>query len=220
MFEHVLLVAHVVVLGYWLGADLVINATYRYVSWSRGMPFQERSRLMEHVMHVDQHVRYALVLQLALGVSLASLKGYLPIGEPTVWVAAVLAAAWIILLELVYRRRHSPSGPLLDTIDLALWVAAGVLLVGISGASAGGFMSLPGWLTLKLALFGGVFLAGVGIRVALMAFFRAWQEVAEKGSSDARETAIRQGYWRATAVLIGLWVLIGAMVVLSVGKPF
>ncbi|HPF28154.1 MAG TPA: hypothetical protein PK159_16340, partial [Steroidobacteraceae bacterium] len=115
MFEHVLLVAHVVVLGYWLGADLVINATYRYVSWSRGMPFQERSRLMEHVMHVDQHVRYALVLQLALGVSLASLKGYLPIGEPTVWVAAVLAAAWIILLELVYRRRHSPSGPLLDT---------------------------------------------------------------------------------------------------------
>ncbi|HPF27431.1 MAG TPA: hypothetical protein PK159_12640, partial [Steroidobacteraceae bacterium] len=102
----------------------------------------------------------------------------------------------------------------------ALWVAAGVLLVGISGASAGGFMSLPGWLTLKLALFGGVFLAGVGIRVALMAFFRAWQEVAEKGSSDARETAIRQGYWRATAVLIGLWLLIGAMVVLSVGKPF
>jgi hypothetical protein len=220
MFEHTLLVAHIVVLGYWLGADLVINATYRYVSWSRGMPFPERNRLMDHVMHVDQHVRYALVLQLALGASLASLKGYLPFGSAAVWVAAVLAAAWIFLLELVYRKRRAPSGPLLDTLDLLLWVAAGVVLLAVSGAAATGLMALPGWLALKLALFGGVYLTGVGIRVALMAFFRAWQEVAEKGSTDARETAIRQGYWRATAVLIGLWLLIGGMVILSVGKPF
>ena len=63
MLQKTLLVAHIVVLGYWLGADLVINSTYRYVSWSHGMPFAERSRLMDHVMHVDQHVRYALVLQ-------------------------------------------------------------------------------------------------------------------------------------------------------------
>ena len=80
MLQKTLLVAHIVVLGYWLGADLVINSTYRYVSWSHGMPFAERSRLMDHVMHVDQHVRYALVLQLALGISLAALNGYLPFG--------------------------------------------------------------------------------------------------------------------------------------------
>lgn len=219
MFEHALLVAHIVVLGYWLGADLVINATYRYACWSAGMPFPERNRLMEHVMHVDQHVRYALVLQLALGVSLASLIGYLPFGAAAVPVAAVLAAAWIVLLELVYRRRHAPSGPLLDTIDLVLWIAAGLLLLVAAGVAAAGVLDLPGWLTLKLALFGGVYLAGVGIRVALMGFFRSWQEVAEKGSTEVREAAIRRGYWRATAVLIGLWALIGAIVFLSVGKP-
>ena len=43
-------------LGYWLGSEFVINSTYRYVSYSDRMPFEERSRLMEHVMHVDQHV--------------------------------------------------------------------------------------------------------------------------------------------------------------------
>ena len=63
-----LLVAHIAVLGYWLGSELVINHTYRYVSWSAGMPFAERDRLMDHVMDVDQHVRYALVLQLRPGV--------------------------------------------------------------------------------------------------------------------------------------------------------
>ena len=39
MLLHVLLVIHIVVLGYWLGAELVINSTYRYVSYGSDMPF-------------------------------------------------------------------------------------------------------------------------------------------------------------------------------------
>ena len=81
MFEQALLVAHIAVLGYWLGSELVINATYRYVSCADAMPFAERDRLMEHVMHVDQHVRYALVLQAALGTALAVTYGYIPGGR-------------------------------------------------------------------------------------------------------------------------------------------
>jgi len=68
-----LLAIHIAVLGYWLGSELVINSTYRYVSYSGDMPFAERARLMEHVMHVDQHVRYALALQATLGTALAAL---------------------------------------------------------------------------------------------------------------------------------------------------
>jgi hypothetical protein len=219
MLQKTLLVAHIVVLGYWLGADLVINSTYRYVSWSHGMPFAERSRLMDHVMHVDQHVRYALVLQLALGISLAALNGYLPFGGITVSSAAVLALVWIVLLELVHRLRHTPSGPLLDTIDLAAWIGAGTLLLLASLAAAGNLLALPLWLAIKLALFGGVFLAGVVIRIALKDFFQAWQEVAEHGSNDARETAIRRGYVRATRVLLALWVFIAGIVVLSIWRP-
>jgi hypothetical protein len=219
MVERILLVAHIIVLGYWLGADLVINSTYRYVSWSREMPFGERNRLMDHVMHVDQHVRYAMVLQLALGTSLAALSGYLPHGRITIGIAAALAVAWIVLLELVHRLRYTPSGPLLDTVDLAAWVGAGILLLLASLAAAGNLLALPLWLTIKLALFGGVFLAGVGIRIALKDFFRAWQEVAEHGSNDARETAIRRGYVRATFVLLALWAFIAGIVVLSVWRP-
>ena len=51
-----LLAAHIVVLGYWLGSELVINSTYRLVSFADDMSFAERDRLMNHVMHVDQHV--------------------------------------------------------------------------------------------------------------------------------------------------------------------
>ena len=43
MLLTVLLVAHIAVLGYWLGSELVINSTYRYVSYGRHVPFAERS---------------------------------------------------------------------------------------------------------------------------------------------------------------------------------
>ncbi len=59
MLIEVLLVAHIVVLGYWLEAEFVINSEYRYVSRAAGMPLAERARLMEYVMKV---VPSALVL--------------------------------------------------------------------------------------------------------------------------------------------------------------
>ncbi|MEO5829905.1 MAG: hypothetical protein ABIQ36_04990, partial [Rhodanobacter sp.] len=85
MLLQTLLVMHIAVLGYWLGAELVINSTYRYVSCGSHMPFAERNRLMEHVMHVEQHVRYALVLQAGLGFALAALYGFVPGGERSAW---------------------------------------------------------------------------------------------------------------------------------------
>jgi len=50
----------------------VINSTYRNVANSDAMPVAERGRLMDHVMNVDQPVRYALVLQMTLGTALAA----------------------------------------------------------------------------------------------------------------------------------------------------
>lgn len=81
MLEQVLLVIHIAVLGYWLGAELVINSTFRYVCYETSVPFTKRSRLMNHVMRVDQHVRYALILQATLGTALAALQGIIPGGE-------------------------------------------------------------------------------------------------------------------------------------------
>ena len=106
MLISVLLVAHIAVLGYWLGSEFVINSTYRYVSYGSRMPFAERDRLMDHVMHVDQHVRYALVLQAGLGFALAALYGYVPGGTATAWVAGTLAAIWLAFVEIVHRLRH------------------------------------------------------------------------------------------------------------------
>lgn len=80
---------HVLVMGYWIGTDLVIDALVHYAIRARAIPGAERGRLWDFLMHVDQHPRNALILSLPLGLTLAALLGLSPIAGP--W----LALAWL-----------------------------------------------------------------------------------------------------------------------------
>jgi len=57
---------------------------------------------------------------------------------------------------------------------------------------------------------------GLWIRGELAAYFRLWGTLGREGSSPALEAALGRACWRATAVLAGLWLLIAAIVALSV----
>lgn len=219
MLLQILLVAHIAVLGYWLGSELVINSTYRYVCYSKETPFAERSRLMEQVMHVDQHVRYALVLQAGLGVSLAALYGLIPGAAATATVAAVLCVLWLGFVEAAHRLRHGRVGSMLGTVDRASRYVFMAVLLCLASGLIGGSWGMPLWLRWKLALFAGVMAAGVGIRLALISHFRTWRLMAQVGPDDASNATIRRTYIKATSVLAVLWLFIAAIVVVSVYKP-
>ena len=214
-----LLAIHIAVLGYWLGSELVINSTYRYVSYGADMPFAERARLMEHVMHVDQHVRYALALQATLGTMLAAVYGYVPGGGNLATAAGVFGLAWLAFIEAVHRLRHSAAGKTLGAIDRASRYVLMVVLLGIAAGLIGAGWPMPEWLRWKLALFAGVIACGVGIRFALIAHFRTWAVMARDGPTEATNAIIRRTYVRATSILALLWIFIAAITVLSVWKP-
>lgn len=214
-----LVVAHIVVLGYWLGSELVINSTYRYVSYRSNIPFPARKELMEHVLDVDQHVRYALVLQAGLGVVLASLLGYLPGGSSLAVVATAITAVWLGFVEVVHRWRSRAVGARLAAVDRAIRYGLLVVLVAAWIGSLTGSIALASWLGWKLFCFAGVILCGVGIRLQIIKFFETWAVIEQSGSTEDRESRIRQIYVHATGILVGLWVFIAAMVILSVWKP-
>jgi hypothetical protein len=215
-----LLVMHIAVLGYWLGSELVINSTFRYVSYAATLPFAERDRLLDHVLDVDQHVRYALILQLGLGVMLAGLLGYLPGGGTLASVAATLALAWLVLVEATHRLRKTAPGQRLARIDAGLRYAVMLLLVLPAARWLMGAGQLPVWLTIKLVLFAGVIASGLGIRLALVRYFQVWREIQRGGTGEAHEARLRAGYASATGVLVVLWIFILGIVLLSVLKPF
>ncbi|OFA29842.1 hypothetical protein BAE46_13215 [Glaciecola punicea] len=215
----VLLVAHIAVLGYWLGSEFVINHTFRYVSWSAGMPFDERSRLMSHVMNVDQHVRYALVLQLGLGFALAALYGFIPGGEASAWAFLLFMLAWLGFVEVIHHLRTGPISNTLALIDRSSRYLLIIILAGIGIYSLLKSSSIPHWLSWKLICFAGVISSGVGIRIALIQYFTIWKRIEKEGSTASNERAIKSAYKKATSVLLVLWVFIALIVYLSVWKP-
>ena len=214
-----LLVAHIAVLGYWLGSELVINSTYRYVCYAEDMPFEQRSLLMDHVMHVDQHVRYALVLQFSLGVMLSAAYGFIPGGSALVQLVGVLGLLWLVFVEVTHRLRKQPLGQGLARIDRASRYVLIILLLAFAVGLLGGSWPVPTWLRWKLAAFAGVLACGVGIRLCLIGHFRCWSEMAQQGVTAERNAVIRRVYKQATSVLVLLWVFIGLIVYLSVVKP-
>ncbi|MEQ8736798.1 MAG: hypothetical protein RIC29_17885 [Rhodospirillaceae bacterium] len=219
MLEPTLLVAHIAVLGYWLGAEFVINSGYRYVCRAASMPFEERNKLMDHVLDVDQHVRYALILQLGLGFTLAALYGFVPGGSETAMATAAIAILWLLFVEVIHHKRKDPAGAALARLDRGLRY---VVMVGLAAAGlyalANG-TNVPFWLAWKLMLFAGVMACGVGIRLSIIDFYRTWAVIKRDGSSDALEAKIRHIYTYGTAILVGLWLLIGGIVILSIWKP-
>lgn len=219
MLPQALLVAHIAIFGYWLGSELVINSTYRHVCFGTGLPFPERNRMMEHVMDADQHVRYALALQVTTGFALAALYGFIPGGSTAAWTAAIFGALWLTFIETVHRLRHAPTGRRLGTIDRGSRYLLMAALLGISVGLIGRGWGTPGWLRLKLALFAGVMACGVGIRILLIAHFRVWKAMAQDGPSDQSNALIRGIYIKATSILGLLWALIACIVAISIWKP-
>jgi hypothetical protein len=219
MLIEILLVAHIVVLGYWLGSEFVINSGYRYVCRAASMPFDERNKLMDHVLDVDQHVRYALVLQIGLGTGLAALYGYIPGGETSAIMAGVVATGWLIFVEFIHHKRQDPAGVRLGFIDRAIRY---ILMVGLAAIGIGALMTqgdMPSWLAWKLILFAGVILSGVGIRYSIIDFYRTWAQIKENGSTPEHEHSIWFIYKYGTGILLGLWIFIAVIAVLSVWKP-
>jgi hypothetical protein len=210
--HHWLLVAHIAVLGYWLGSELVINSAYRMICTRDDLPFAARDAMMDHLMDADQHVRIALIAQLALGLMLAaSLFGW---PRWLAWLAAVVGVAWWAMVETVHRARKTAFGQRLASLDRGLRYA---VMAGLGGLAL--VLDLPLWLRIKLALFAAVMACGVGIRLALIAHFWVWADMAGQGPTPAGNAAIRAIYRRATAILILLWALIGAIILLSILKP-
>ena len=214
-----LLVAHIAVLGYWLGSELVINSTYKYVSYRGDMDFDERARLMDHVMHVDQHVRYALVLQAGLGFMLAIAYGFIPGGDTAFWAAGIIMFLWLGFVEAVHRLRHNNTGMVFASIDRASRYVLIAIFLALAFQLIGGSWPAPLWLRVKFGLFAGIILCGVGIRFALIEHFRTWKTMATEGVTDARNDVIKRTYVKATSVLVLLWVFIAAVVIVSIWKP-
>jgi hypothetical protein len=214
--------AHVLVMGYWLGSELVINALTHYITRATSLPGGERIRLWDFLLHVDQHVRNAMILSVPLGFSLAALLGLVPIGSiglALIWLASV---AWFWFMWIVHWRRKSPQGPALARWD---WRTRYVLIAVF--AATGSVSLITGWpvpakwLALKALLFSAAIACGIAVRHYIReAYCSALPAIAADRADAADNETFRVLMVRATGALVVLWILLFTIGALGALKPF
>lgn len=69
---------HVLIMGYWIGSDLMVNQLTHCVTHPRSLPAAERTRLWNFLMDVDQRPHNALILSVPLGFTLAARMRLVP----------------------------------------------------------------------------------------------------------------------------------------------
>jgi hypothetical protein len=212
---------HVLVMGYWIGSDLVINQLAHYTARSAGMSGPDRGRLWHFLMDVDQHPRNALILSLPLGLTLAAWIGLSPITGGWLVLAWVLSGLWFWQMWATHLQGASALGATLRRLDW--WIRYVVIAACVL---AGGATLLVGepfgarWLGAKVLLFGGVIACGLGIRHYIRKYLEIWPRAVDGSASPADEAALRRNMREATWVLVLLHVLVVAIGLIGVLKPF
>ena len=212
--------AHVLVMGYWLGSELVINALTHYIARASSLPADERMRLWDFLLDVDQHVRNALILSVPLGFTLAAMLGLVPLGGAGLAALWVLSALWFWFMWLVHWRRKTPQGRALAVWDRRLRYLLIAVFAGSALWSLATGRPYPTvWLALKVLLFSGVMACGIAVRHYIREAYReALPAIAAGRATAAHEADFRRLMVKGTWALVVLWTLLFAIGALGAFK--
>jgi hypothetical protein len=221
-----LIILHILLIVTWLGMDIGVFLSSFWIRNAR-LSVETRLQIGRLAGLLDMGPRSSLILMLAVGLGLTSLGPWGTLPATVAAVSAALSAVWLWAIWQQYAAVHALAAghPLRQNaffvttfrkIDLAVRVALAVALLALGATS---ILGTPPWLSWKIALFGVIILAGVGIRLVADQFPIALGEIARLGSTPEREQRLNQALQRAYPFVLGLWALLIIMTALAVAKP-
>lgn len=219
--ETLSLALHMIVFGYLLGSDWVVDQRTFYFMHSSDVTPQERSRQMKSLLLSDQHPRMGLILFIATGYTVEILYGWSPFGTEMLPVIWGVCALWFAEIWVSFLNEAKPWGRTLVTIDM-VWryvLAAFCAGSGIYSLLGGGFYP-SSWMGLKYALLGTLIGGGVTVRFAVRELQAAWPGYMQSGSTPEFEEILQRCMYRAIYVTWSIWVMYGVMVALLIWRPF
>jgi hypothetical protein len=219
-FYAALILVHVLLLVYWLGADLGVFYSAGFLTKPE-LSLESRRTAMKILHFVDLFPRMAMVLMLPVGSTLALLGGYAALPEG--WTAPVLVVIWVAALAwfALVVKIYGGVGAGLTRLDyfIRYAVIAGLLALAASSLTGHGPV-VPGaeWLAAKLIIFAGIIGLGLGIRVVFKPFAVAFGQLVAKGSTPEIEAAMKAGQARVRPIVLALWVALVAEAYLGLSK--
>ncbi len=211
---------HIMLLVYWLGADLGVFILARAVR-SAELSFDQRALLLKYAMVIDFLPRICFALMLPVGLHLTDTSGYADVPLVLLVAGWVVAAAWLWLLRALGKSEGTPRQARLSRINLAGQAVMGAVVIAAGLALLFGFggSQLAPWLALKVLLFGLVFPCAIMIDVEFRPIGPAFARLATEGSSPEVEALITRSVDRAVWWVLAIYALVIVISFLGAVQP-
>ncbi len=226
-----LLVAHILLLVYWLGTD--VGVFYgSFVMRRPGLSIETRRTVRRMMRMLDLAPRVALILMIPVALGLAFSSRFAFNGDSrgaiglALWILAAVAIAWAGLSVWSFRHVVAGTGdrPWIRAVVRVDWtarVAASLFFLGTGFAALAGADGLyvTDWLAWKAILFGVVIGLGLMIRIAARRYLPALGAVLDDGDGDGRLEALNRAIRGVYPPVLAVWTLVIAITVIAVVKP-
>ncbi|MFI6481810.1 hypothetical protein ACIBH1_28035 [Nonomuraea sp. NPDC050663] len=222
------IVLHLLLFVFWLGGDLGVYYSSRFVLRTSLTP-QARTTALKIMSGLDLCPKICLVLFLPSGVTLMALEPHgatlfgVPLFQP--WLVVLVWVFALVWLWMTVSDHHAPGQR--RWVRRADWTVRIVLIAVIAGAAAYtliaatpfGVETNPRWLGAKLALYALTIGAGLGIRLALRPFGPAFGTLVTTGSTPEVEKALKRSVDGCVPYVWLIWGSVVVAAVLGVIKP-
>ena len=211
--------AHVMLLVYWLGADLGV-LLLALGAKNPNYTFEQRAVMLEYSMKIDFTPRLASALMFPVGLHMSSSLGLVAVSQTAfvlVWVAAII---WMGVIIGQVALEGRPISDVLRKINLG-W--QGILFFALMGV---GILSWTNdvpfetqWLALKIILFAMIFAMSILIDVLFAPVGPGFIKLAEYGSTPDIEREISHGINGAIVPVLIIYVLLAVIAFIGIAKP-
>jgi hypothetical protein len=218
-FYFLLKLAHILLFVYWLGADIGVFYSARFVR-NATLDTSSRRTALQILAWVDQIPRYCLVLMLPVGYSLAATLGLVrmpAVGYIVLW---AISLGWLWMVWAIHHFQGKPLAERLRRIDLTWrWVlCAGLLWDGWTGLRGTGHI-FADWVSIKFLLLASMLFCGIMIRMRGRALGPALKQILEHGSTPALEGAVTDSFAKTRPFVLAIWLLLVVAAWVGIAKP-
>ncbi|MFO1510751.1 MAG: hypothetical protein U1F31_13415 [Steroidobacteraceae bacterium] len=205
----ILLLLHVLLFAYWLGADLGVLYAARFAA-DAGSSLETRQTISRIMAFVDLAPRLSVPLVGATGVSMAVLSGAFEIRRIWIWVAWFAAIIWVCSNLYIYLHRADRSR-IQPVLRFDAWWRAILLVVAAGAAIAallGAGITSDTALALKLLLFALAVALSLVLRALFKPYRPALQRIATGGDNAIESAVMASALARARPIVFLIWLLV------------
>lgn len=216
----ILLLLHVLLFVYWLGADLAVLYSAGFAA-DPVVPIQARVVISRIMGFIDLFPRMSVPLIGAVGATLAVMSDRLTLGAPGLVLVWFTAAVWVATNAWIYGHRQLPERTLGWRRFDAWWRSAVALVAAMSGLLAllGHGITSDRSLAVKLLIFAAAIALSLLLRRLFGPYRPALARLASGSASDSDNATMQRALSQARPVVLSIWALTIAAAAIGLWWP-